>query len=356
MYHRRWREAMAGACILILAGCAQQPRFDNGSSMLKSEPAGDSATSATTPAASTDEKPADKPADASASTTPATADAPAATIAATPDVTPAPAPVIAAVTAETPVPAPVAAPAASASISDNSTASLIAQLNEATREMAALRVANAKLRAERDRAVTAPAVAAPAPAPVPETPPAAKPDPVDEKLKGALKSYDQFRAELAGMLAEVDAARADRASIDARLKDAAAQVERMRDSISRLQDDLRGEREARAQAEQAASKLREQLRNIAKAMSAAGLSADLAGSESPPTAELRTNPDRARDGGAATSTRQRHTVREGETLEKIADRYYGDPKKWPLIVDANRRRLPLDGTLPIGLELDIPAQ
>ena len=44
----------------------------------------------------------------------------------------------------------------------------------------------------------------------------------------------------------------------------------------------------------------------------------------------------------------------GAELESI--RYYGDPTRWRAILDANRGRLPLDGTLPSGLELEIPAK
>jgi len=49
-----------------------------------------------------------------------------------------------------------------------------------------------------------------------------------------------------------------------------------------------------------------------------------------------------------------HRVAPDETLSAIAMRYYGDPDKWPLIVDRNRASLPRPSVLRVGQELVVP--
>jgi nucleoid-associated protein YgaU len=49
-----------------------------------------------------------------------------------------------------------------------------------------------------------------------------------------------------------------------------------------------------------------------------------------------------------------HQVATGDTLEKIAAKYYGDPQRWPLIYEANRARLHDSRTLTPGMALTIP--
>ena len=223
----------------------------------------------------------------------------------------------------------------------DSTARLIAQLNDATREIATLRASNAKLKA------ASPATAAPA------TAAAREPDPADAKLAASMKSYAQFKQELSGFFADIDKLRADNTALNARLKDAASGSQDFKATLAKLEGELRAEKAVRAQAEQTTAKLRDQLRAVAAAVTAAGLSLDKV-SDGPPTARLETSEARLR--GATAATTRKHIVKDGETLEKIADRYYGDTTKWRTILDANRGRLPLDGTLPSGLELEIPAK
>lgn len=143
---------------------------------------------------------------------------------------------------------------------------LVAQLNDASRELATLRAANARLRAEKDR--PAPASSARA------SEPAVKADPVDDKIAASLKSYGALKQELAGILAEIERGRAENAAASAKLKDAVNRSDDARLAVARLEGELRAEKRARAEAEQAASKLQEQLRTIARALAAAGLSVD----------------------------------------------------------------------------------
>lgn len=159
---------------------------------------------------------------------------------------------------------------ASGSSSSSDMAKLVEQLNEAARELATLRTANAKLRAERERTTRTPAAeTTPAAAPA-----ATKADPVDERLAASLKSYAAFKQEMAALLAEVERARKSSTERSADLKTATEQVRQAKAALARAEEDLRVEKRLRLEAETNAGQLRDQLRTIARAMSDAGLSAD----------------------------------------------------------------------------------
>ena len=49
-----------------------------------------------------------------------------------------------------------------------------------------------------------------------------------------------------------------------------------------------------------------------------------------------------------------HTVEKGESLSKIAKRYYGDAKKWRAIFDANRDKIENPDLIFPGQEFTIP--
>ena len=143
-------------------------------------------------------------------------------------------------------------------------ASLVSQLNEAARELATLRVANARLKAERERpaAATRPAETAP------------RLDPAEQKIAASLKSYAALKQELASFLAEIDRGRAENAAASAKLKDAVSRSDEARAAVTKFEAELRAEKRARAEAEQTAAKLQEQLRTIAKALLNAGINVD----------------------------------------------------------------------------------
>jgi len=142
-------------------------------------------------------------------------------------------------------------------------AKLVDQLNEAARELATLRTANAKLRAEQGRSRPAAAVE-----------PAPKADPTDQRLAASLKSYAQFKQEMASLLAEVERLRKNTAESSGDLKTALEEARQAKATVARLEDDLRSEKRLRQEAEKNVAQLREQLRAIARAMSEAGLSAE----------------------------------------------------------------------------------
>ena len=51
---------------------------------------------------------------------------------------------------------------------------------------------------------------------------------------------------------------------------------------------------------------------------------------------------------------QFHVVVKGETLSKIAERYYGDPKLYRKIFDANRELIKNPDLIQVGWKLRIP--
>lgn len=57
--------------------------------------------------------------------------------------------------------------------------------------------------------------------------------------------------------------------------------------------------------------------------------------------------------GYATGMRT-HTVEDGETLQSVTRRYYGDASYVPLLFEANRDRLKRPDHVPIGIVLRIP--
>jgi nucleoid-associated protein YgaU len=51
---------------------------------------------------------------------------------------------------------------------------------------------------------------------------------------------------------------------------------------------------------------------------------------------------------------RKHVVAKGDTLYKIAQRYYGNGAKWPEILEANRDQLKNENAVRPGMELRIP--
>ncbi len=58
---------------------------------------------------------------------------------------------------------------------------------------------------------------------------------------------------------------------------------------------------------------------------------------------------------AATPRGQTHTVQQGDSLWSLAERFYGDGRRWQKIYEANRDALPSASQLPVGEVLVIPA-
>ena len=154
--------------------------------------------------------------------------------------------------------------------SDAGKGDLVTQLNEATRELATLRAANAKLRAEKNSA----AAPAPASSSASSSSSASKSTPADDKLNQTLRSYPQFRQELTAIVADIEKLRSDNATLSSQLKDASTKAQQASAAAAKFEKDLAAERAARVDAEKTIASLREQLRAVAKAVKEAGVPLD----------------------------------------------------------------------------------
>jgi nucleoid-associated protein YgaU len=238
---------------------------------------------------------------------------------------------------------------------------LLNRMNETTRELATLRATHAKLQAGQSTGTVDPAIGV-------------RLSDLEEKLATSLRNYTQLQEENARLRTDLERARAENAGLATQLQGAAAQNEQ-------LNGELLAQKEARARAEQSTAALNAQLAavlargkqtgvttrdNVAPPpAAAAGVTAASAlqlakapPADSSPVAELRTNPDRLRASGpiaAEPATPPRtYVVQDGDTLEKIAEKQYGDPKRWVKIYTANNEVLRDGRPLKAGMELQIP--
>lgn len=245
------------------------------------------------------------------------------------------------------------------------TSELTAQLNETARELASLRASYSLLQSERAAAPGDPAGQA-------------RLSDLEEKLAVSLRNYTQIQEENARLRADLNRTRAENTTLTEQLKTSVAQNEQAQSALSQLNTELLAQKDARAQAEQAAAAVRAQLSAVVSAQSKATVPA-LAGaretaatpvaalrleaappSDSPATAELRTNPERLRskaktDPAVPERAAPRiHVVQAGDTLEKIAQKYYGAKERWSRIYAANNDLLRDGRPLRQGMELEIP--
>ena len=247
---------------------------------------------------------------------------------------------------------------------------LTARLNEATNELATLRARHAKLQA----AVTGGASFDPAAV--------ARLSETEETLADTLRNYTQLREENARLRTELDQTRAENTTLTAQVKTITAENQQAQSALAQLNSELLAQKEARARAEQQMEAARTQLGVViaardsppaslssareSSAASTATLKIDAAPpTDRPATAELRTNPERLRatsernaaagkTEAPATPAPRIHVVAVGDTLEKLAKKYYGDAGKWNLIYFANNAQLSGGRPLKPGMELEIP--
>ena len=64
--------------------------------------------------------------------------------------------------------------------------------------------------------------------------------------------------------------------------------------------------------------------------------------------------DKKQDAAASWDATQYHEVVEGDTLSKIAEKYYGDSSLYPQIFEANKNILTDPNKIKIGQKLRIP--
>lgn len=73
-----------------------------------------------------------------------------------------------------------------------------------------------------------------------------------------------------------------------------------------------------------------------------------------PAAPRATPPPAPATPPAAAASARRHTVRPGDTLSSLSQRYYGNRSRWRDIYQANRTQMRSESDLRVGLELVIP--
>lgn len=260
--------------------------------------------------------------------------------------------------------------------------SLVAKLNETTRELTALRTDYARLQARRERLandqtggnLAAVEQIADLKNQLGQT---------EEKLADALKNFTQLQADNNRLRLEIDATHSENATLTVRVERLTAQSDEARSAISQLNTELLAQKEARAQAEQNAEALRTQLHAIAsqpreepttslasaRESSAAGARAiestlQISQADSGPVtaATLSVSPEKLRAAAAtekaapppAAKSGRTYVVREGDTLEKIAKQFYGRPERWSILYTANNALLSGGRPLKAGMEIEIP--
>lgn len=217
-----------------------------------------------------------------------------------------------------------------------------------------------------------------------------------EELDAARKTMGDLESERASLLAKVEAASTERASLSGELtakSAAAAEVDTMREQLRTALAEVAALRTTTAQLTPAATEaaiLREQLRQTQQQGAAAALElsqlrtrlallapastgslaaptrpgtqpVSFSAPPPPPPAEVRTPAASPASGSVASGTAapapagtRTHVVQAGDTLSRIATRYYGDAKRWNEIVDANRELIPSPDRLAVGMTLKIP--
>lgn len=235
---------------------------------------------------------------------------------------------------------------------------LAVQLSATTRELAALRARHAQLQAQRQGAADTPASHA-------------QFTELEEKLAVSLRTRTELQEETARIRSEVQRLRIENTTLAEQVKAAAAREEQAQSALAQLNTELLAHKDARARADQAAAAAHAQLSAVIAAgadgsgtATRAAMTLQLAKAppaDASPTAELRTDPRRLRlagaDGGtpAPAPSPRTHIVAAGDTLEKLAQKYFGTPEQWRQIYEANEKQLGNGRPLTVGMKLDIPS-
>lgn len=270
---------------------------------------------------------------------------------------------------------------------------LVARLNETTRELAELRASYARLQSERERLQkNAPAVATSSASTAALEQIAAlktKLGETEDQLANALRTYTALQEENNRLRTSIDQARAENATLTARVETITAENNEAQSALAQLNTELLAQKEARAQAEQRSEALRAQLLAMANATPAAApaattslaaarestatgareiegvlrtpvLAADSSAGAmlSVDTAKLRNQPPATAPATPAPAVKppRMYVVQEGDTLEKIARKFYGRPDRWSLLYAANNALLSGGRPLRPGQELEIPEE
>lgn len=269
----------------------------------------------------------------------------------------------------------------------SSDAVLAARLNETTRELATLRESYAKLDAERARLNAASASSlVKAGNSSPELVELnARLSETQEKLAASMHAFTTLREETADLRVEIQQTKTKNAALTDEVRILTAQNSEARAALAQLNTELLAQKDARARASQEADAARSQLSTVlaasrtaapvatslgeARTTAAAGASTlatepatltapALPAGDPPTTARLSTSRERL---AAATPDPlpneplpRTHIVAPGETLEKLAKKFYGSAEKWRILYAANNTQLSLGRPLKVGMVLEVP--
>lgn len=210
---------------------------------------------------------------------------------------------------------------------------------------------------------TDPAPAAPAPSPAPEARQLAE---TEEKLAMALRSFRLIQDENDRHLKEISRLTDEGTALNAQLADAHGQIKALQDQLAAVSATAAQVDVLRLQLRQTQDQLNaltlenNELRNrlaIISAPPGSVLSVPTRPGAAVPAAAATpaasADPTPAQVDPAAAPTRY-HTVREGDTLSRIAREYLGDANRWPEILQANRDTLKDERSLRFGTKLRIP--
>lgn len=136
---------------------------------------------------------------------------------------------------------------------------LVTQLNQTTRELAALRASYAQLQSERAQATTTVAGAEELKAKLGAT---------EEQLAIALRNYTELKGEVTQLRGEIDRTRAENVTLSQQVRTMTAQNEQAQAALTQLNSDLLHQKDARLRAEQDAETLRTELKAVAPNASA----------------------------------------------------------------------------------------
>lgn len=212
----------------------------------------------------------------------------------------------------------------------------------------------------------------------------------EEKLAKSLRESTELRREADALRGQIQEQRKSNSELERQMTGLRSENERVRGALAQLNQELVAQKQARADAQQAAEAMRAQLRAVmdqeraapgaqpklselrentasaAGAMEATGLSLKEARSDGPVTAQIKTSQSKLMDArmrgdaaqAAATAPNagksQLHRVGAGDSLESIARKYYGDTEQWRVIYAANLPLLQGGKPLSEGMELVIP--
>ncbi|HEY1764528.1 MAG TPA: LysM peptidoglycan-binding domain-containing protein [Opitutaceae bacterium] len=211
--------------------------------------------------------------------------------------------------------------------------------------------------AKPDVAAAVPAAAAPAEAPAPDSDAAKQVADLQDKLALALRSFSVLQDEDSQLKTSAEKAAADNSSLSQQLEAARASITSLQaqaaatSQIEPLRAELR-------QAEDESNRLaleNEQYRSRLAVQSNSPTSTRPVPTRPGQAASLSAAPAAAPAASAAAPAAPRtYVVAEGDTLTKIARKFYGNSSRWEQILKANRGVVKDEKSLVVGSSLTIP--